>query len=58
MTSGEISAAEFVAFLENTVSRTIAASINGSIHYWFTIFQMSTGVMEDDRQRRVRYRSP
>jgi DNA modification methylase len=34
MASGEMSDAEFVAFLERAISRAIAASANGSIHYW------------------------
>ena len=35
MASGEMSEVEFVAFLESAMSRAIAASTNGSIHYWF-----------------------
>lgn len=35
MASGEMSDAEFVGFLETAMTRAIAASTNGSIHYWF-----------------------
>jgi DNA modification methylase len=35
MASGEMTDAEFVSFLENGMSRAVAASKNGSIHYWF-----------------------
>ncbi|HEX3944949.1 MAG TPA: DNA methyltransferase [Rhizomicrobium sp.] len=35
MASGEMSDAEFVSFLERAMSRAVAASTDGSIHYWF-----------------------
>jgi DNA modification methylase len=35
MASGEMSEAEFIAFLETAMERVIACGQNGSIHYWF-----------------------